>query len=253
MKPILPLALLAIILAGCSSKPSPKAFQTETFTYEGDSEHSSVFISCAFPVSGDEALCKSVYDYILSTMTESQSYEDDVPDFRNDGQGFVDYFGDEISKGSEELWESYTEGDEDRADDLDEEIVFSVSESTPHFVTYDFQHSFSGIGDGFVYQHSTSFLMADGSRVTNEFLFSDPSSPKLVELVRNTLKKACDEEAREYVANISELPQRPFCLTTEGLGFDYEQYEVYMYALSGFLPLEEVKPFLTEEALKLFE
>ena len=98
-----------------------------------------------------------------------------------------------------------------------------------------------------------SFLMADGSRVTNEFLFSDPSSPKLVELVRNTLKKACDEEARESVANISELPQRPFCLTAEGLGFGYEQYEVYMYALSGFLPLEEVKPFLTEEALKLFE
>lgn len=254
MKRILHLALLAIILAGCSTKPTSKGFKSEVFTYEGETEHSHLLISCPFPVSGDEVLCDSIYDFIVSAMTESQCYEDPVPDFRHDGQGFVDFFGHEINKNAEEQWELFTNGNEDRADDIEEEIIFGISESTPGFMTYDFQHSFSGIAEGFVHQFSTSFLRTDGSRVTNQFLFSDPSSLKLLDLVKKELKMNLqDDEAVEYVDNISQLPKRPFFLKTDGLGFDYEPFEVYMYGMSGFLPLKKVKTFLTEEALKLFE
>ncbi len=254
MKRFLHLALLAIILTGCSTKQTSKAFKSEAFTYEGETKHSSILISCAFPVSGDEVLCDSIYDFIVSAMTESQCYEDPVPDFRHDGQGFVDFFGHEINKNAEEQWQLFTKGDEDRADNIEEEIIFGISESTPEFMTYDFEHSFSGIADGFVHQFRTSFLRSDGSRVTNQFLFSDPSSSELLDLVKKELKNRLrGDDAEEYVDNISELPKRPFFLTTEGLGFNYEQFEVYMYELSGFLSLKKVKPFLTEEALKLFE
>ena len=252
------IAILAIMLAGCATKTTTKELKTESFNYEGETAHSSVHIDCAFPVGGDEALCDSVYFYILSNMTESQSYEEDVPDFRNDGQGFADFFGDIINQGLEYSWQAFTEGDEDKADNSDEEIIFSVDESTANYFTYHFYHSISGIGDGFVHQYFTSFLTTDASRVTNKFLFRDPSSPELLDLVRKVLKKQyCKEEdpfvEEEFIDNISNLPRRPFYLTKEGVGFVYEQYEVYMMDLGATIPLEKIEPFLTDEALKLFD
>ena len=94
----------------------------------------------------------------------------------------------------------------------------------------------------------------DQSRCSDDDDARTPDGNELLDLVKKDLKNRLrGDDAEEYVDNISELPKRPFFLTTEGLGFNYEQFEVYMYELSGFLSLKKVKPFLTEEALKLFE
>ena len=265
MKKLFFLAMSALLVLGCNTKSSSsqgddeketRELKTEVFKYENKMPHCEAFISIEYPVGGDEELGDSIYDFIVATMTEQQVYENDLDDYRNDGQGFVDFFGKKISSDLQEGWENYSQGDETLEDVLDENVKYSVIEDNDQYVTYLYEYDNYYGGDGYVNREGATFLKDDCSRVTNDFLFKDPSSQKLLTLICNTLiDKYCKgsdaflEESE--LENIDELPKSPFYVTADGLAFIYDMYEVHWSLLEGVIPWEKVKSLLTDEAKEL--
>ena len=264
MKKLFFLAMSALLVLGCNTKSSSsqgddeketRELKTEVFKYENKMPHCEAFISIEFPVGGDEELGDSIYDFIVATMTEQQVYENDLDDYRNDGQGFVDFFGEYISNDLQEGLETYPI-DETSEEELVENVKYSVLENNDKYVTYLYEYDSYYGGDGFAHRVGATFLKNDCSRVTNEFLFKNPSSQKLITLICNTLiDKYCKgsdaflEESE--LENIDELPKSPFYVTADGLAFIYDMYEVHWMLLEGVIPWEKVKSLLTDEAKEL--
>ena len=264
-KNLLWICMSALVMLGCNTKSSSQGddeketreLKTEIFKYENKMPHCEASISIEFPVGGDEELGDSIYDFIVATMTEQQVYENDLDDYRNDGQGFVDFFGKYISKDLQEGWETFTDGDETLEDILSENVKYTIVENNDKYVTYLYEYDSYYGGDGFVDRKGATFLKDDCSRVTNEFLFKDSSSQKLITLVCNTLidnyckgSEPLLEESE--LENIDTLPQKPFYATPDGLAFIYGMYEVHWMILEGVIPWDKVKSLLTDEAKELF-
>lgn len=255
----------ALVVLGCNTKSSSsksdeedtRELETKVFKYEKNTSHGEAFVSIEFPVGGDEELGNSIYDFIVETMKEQQAYEDDLDDYRNDGQGFVDLFGKKISADLEEGWENYTGGDEAMEDVLYENVKYSIVEDNDEYITYLYEYDNYYGGDGYTNRMGATFLKDDCSRVTNDFLFKDSSSEKLLTLVCNTLiDKYCKgSEAflgESELDGIDALPQASFYVTKDGLAFYYHMYEVHWSALEGILPWNKVESLLTDEAQELF-
>jgi hypothetical protein len=253
-----------LLLAGCNSKPSSteeedevRELKTKVFKFTISEPHAQGSIICEFPVGGDDELCDSIYDYLLTTMVDQQSYEEEVPDFHGKGQDFVNFWGNKINADLIVGWERFTEefGD-DSIDELSENAKYSVVENNDHYLTYIFDYDCFYGGDGFVKKVGTTFIKEDACRLTNDFLFKDASSPKLLQLVRNTLKEGASRGAYaddETIDNIQKLPENPFYITPEGLAFNYNPYEIDVFWVGGVIPFDKVKKLLTDEALELIE
>ena len=264
-KNLLWICMSALVVLSCNTKSSSsksddeeetRELKTKVFEYEKNTTHAEASISIEFPVGGDEELGNSIYDFIVETMKEQQAYEDDLDDYRNDGQGFVDLFGKKISSDLEEGWENYTQGDESMEDVLNENIKYSIVDNNDKYVTYLYEYDNYYGGDGYMNRVGATFLKDDCSRVTNDFLFKNPSSEKLLSLVVNELKKKyCEGEyaflGEEELDGIEELPQAPFYITKDGLAFYYHMYEVHWSALEDVIPWDKVERLLTDEAKDL--
>ncbi|MCR4809137.1 MAG: hypothetical protein K5896_04680 [Prevotella sp.] len=266
MKKLFFLTMSALLVLGCNTKSSSskgeeeeetRELKTKVFEYEKNTSHSEAFISIEFPVGGDEELGDSIYNFIVSTMKEQQAYEDDLDDYRNDGQGLVDLFGKKISADLEEGWQSYTGGDETMSDVLNESAKYNILEDNDKYITYLYEYDCYYGGDGYMNRVGATFLKDDCSRINNDFLFKNSSSDKLLSLVVNVLKeKYCEGEfaflEESELDGIEALPQAPFYITKDGLAFYYHMYEVHWSALEGILPWDKVKNLLTDEAQELF-
>ena len=267
MRKALWILMSALVVLGCNTKSSSKGdddeeevkeVKTKVFKYEKNTSHGEASIYCEFPVGGDEELGDSIYQFIVETMVEQQAFEEELDDYRNDGQAFVDLFGKKISNDLEEGWQSYTGGDETMGDVLYENIKYSIVEDNDQYVTCLYEYDNYYGGDGYMNKEGCTFLKSDASRVTNEFLFENPESQKLLNLITKTLtEKYCRGDnaflGEEELEHIDTLPRNPFYLTADGIAFCYAAYEVHWSFLEAVIPYDKVKDLLTDEAQELFE
>ena len=266
MKKLFLLAMSALLVLGCNTKTSSskddenevKELKTKVFQYENNTSHAEASIYCEFPVGGDEELGDSIYQFIVETMVEQQVYEEELDDYRNDGQAFVDLFGKKISNDLEEGWENYTQGDETMNDVLYENIKYSIVENNDQYATCLYEYDNYYGGDGYMNKKGCTFLKSDGSRITNEFLFEKPGSHKLLNLVVEALIQKYGSSNDGFIEdseleNIEELPRTPFYLTADGVAFCYASYEVHWSFLEGVIPYDKVENLLTDEAQALLE
>lgn len=262
------MAASALLVLSCNTKSTStssngeeqkvdRKLTTQVFTYEDDGEHAQVKLSIEMPVEGDQELGDCIYDFILENLTNDHDCSDDLTVYRNDGQGLVDLFGGWKSAEMNEDWSSY-------AEDVDPDIVFmdqanfSIVENNDNYVTYLCEsESFNG-ADGYWAKNGATFLKSDCSRVDNEFLFKDPTSPELVKVLRDDLianycsglKADWDEPDVETVESVLD---EPFYVTSEGLAYYYRRPLVFFQNVDGVLPWDKVKDLLTDEAKKLLD
>lgn len=260
------IALSAMVVAGCNTKNSASKsdddkevieLETKVFTFALETERYDAAVSIEMPVGGDEELGDSIFAFINETMCEQQSIKD-LNEYRNKGQALVDFIGEKICTELNDGWESYNEGvDEEYAQQMEEHIKYSVLEDNDKYVTYLYEYDNFYDGEGYFNSVGATFLKDDCSRVTNEFLFKDPSSQKLLTLVVNTLTDKYCKGDDAFLENseldyIDVLPNSPFYVTADGLGFFYGMNEVHWMRLEGVIPWEKVKNLLTDEAQELF-
>ena len=266
MKHLLWMSMLALMVLGCNTKSSSsekgtetdeaRELKTEVYEYNEDTRHYEASVSIEFPVGGDEELGDSVFAFIARNIKEQQAYEGGLDKYRNNGEELVEFFGKKISNDLKEGWMNYTDGDESTDDVLNEDIKFSLLEDNDNYLTYLYDYDCYYGDDDYMNKVGVTFLKDDCNRVTNEFLFKDPSSQKLLDLVVETLiENYCRGEnaflEESELENIEELPAAPFYITKEGVAFIYRMYEVHWSLLEGVIPWNKVKKLLTDEAQAL--
>lgn len=265
MKKVLLMSMLALVVLGCNKKSSKdsddndnvevtRTLDTEEFRYEKNTPHASANVVCDFPTGGDEELRKMVYDCMTYKIAQSLG-ESETDDFRDDGQGFVDHYGTIISKDLETEWNANW-SDGDGSGTLADDVFFSLIDETDKYVTFKFIRDCYYGGDGYRGESGVTFTKGEECfTVTNDFLFKNPSSPKLLKLVRQAIVNNYGEGFvdQEILDGIDSLPAESFYIADGGLAFYYGQYEVFYMGLAGNIPYEKVEDLLTDEALELFE
>ena len=264
---LLYMSMLAAVLLSCNSNKSAKGSDADdesdvmevklkTYSYEQTAKHTEARITIDFPVGGDEELRQAIYDNILSFWQGEDPDDDPIPDFSDDGQGLVDYFGGITWNNLQEGWESWDEDDESDIV-LDDNSSYKKLLETDRFITFLYETDGFYGGDGFGKRQGVTFLKDDGRKLTNDMLLKNPRSEKVLQLIRDKIRQENCEGAEAYVEEeivdgIDKLPEAPLYLTDDGVGFNYAQYEVYWSEFSGVIPLEKIEKYLTDEAVELF-
>lgn len=260
------LAASALLVLGCNTKSTStpngdekkanRELKTEVFEYVSNDEHAQVKLSIEMPVGGDQELGDNIYDFITEALTNDHDCSDDLGEYRDNGQGLVDLFGRWKSDELQEEWNDYAENVDPDAVFMDQAIC-SIIENNDNYVTCLYNsESFNG-ADGYWAKIGATFLKSDCSRVDNDFLFKDPTSPELVKVLRDDLianycsglKANYDEPDEETVKSLLDMP---FYVTSEGLAYYYRRPLVFFQNVDGVLTWDKVKDLLTDEAKKLF-
>jgi len=160
---------------------------------------------------------------------------------------------------------------------FENEYNASVVLQTPAYVTYDISHSiYTGGAHGLWLSRSVTFRRSDGHRMGWD-LFDMSKKAEIVEAIKLSLRSyfAFEPEndpipEQELMDQLQlwddpdtpeneleygiPLPRTAPCVTREGIGYVYQQYEIAAYACglpSGILPFDTVRDLLSDEGREL--
>lgn len=257
------MAASALMVLSCNTKSSStssngeeqkvdRKLTTQVFTYENDDEHAQVKLSIEMPVGGDELLGNSVYDVITEFLTNDHDCSDDLDEYRNDGQELVELFGRWMNDDLQEQRNYYAEDTDDDAT-FSSSATFSIIECNEKYVTCLYETEYFNMADGFWEKNGVSLLMSDCSRITNDFLFKDPTSTELAKVLRDDMVSinggAWEDPDLEDVESV--MNDQDFYVTSEGLAYFFRRGLLYPQNIEGILTWDKVQDLLTDEAKKL--
>ncbi|MBQ6762921.1 MAG: DUF3298 domain-containing protein [Bacteroidales bacterium] len=255
-----------------SHKSSSHGLKTESFDLSGETAHASLDIKVELPKTNQGIAADQIRSRLIDIMDNELAieYSGDMrkrifPAYtgdRNDSKALMDYYREKkkeaVAKDSQESFNRY--GDEnwsldyswslERTCETDGFIVFN---SHGYIHASDMMHA-AAIGQG-----PFTFDKKDGHQVT-AFLKRD-SQYEIQSILRKGLAEyfsVSPEDVRNEL-NLEEgfipLPKETPQPTEDGLSFHYQQYEI-SYGAAGepvfTVPFEEILPFCTAEAVKLF-
>jgi hypothetical protein len=261
--------------------------QTDSIGVVQEDSMASVTISAEWPTGGNEKLVAAIRQHIwkeLDAATVSEQKQMGVK-YSDDGKevvkSAVTKHYDELS----DMWKGM------RADGLPWDMAFyfyariwKTSEGKG-YVTYTTNtEGFTGGAHGYATSTAVTFSKSSGEKIGydnvydqkrekfvthNQTLFKDTTSPKLYQLIKESLRKCMAEENGKLPSdaelndmlqvddiNRVPLPQFAPCFTDKGLCFTYQQYEIACYAvgiISFDIPYDEIRPYLTPQAAALAE
>ena len=264
MKKLLMLFMLAAVAVACNNKKGTTAtteaeedssvFKYKEFVWTDDNPHYESSLNIDFPVSGDEKLCKALFGYIREQMEHYVGEVPETADMQDDGDAFVESYGKLSTENLHEGWEAYSDGD-DSAESLYESAKLTITDND-EYVTCKFDYSSYFGGDGYSAVKGATFLKDDASRVDASFLFSEPESDALLAVIHKVLKKEYTGDEGflepEFIDGMTDFPDDYF-ITKDGIAFSYTQSAAAWFLLHGTIPFDDVRNFLTDEALNLVE
>jgi len=297
--------MMAAVLTACGHRASTNGTSADTVTVDNDAVATEevqqltvdsigleredsmaiVSISVDWPVKGNEALVKSIRQYLCEELaTDPISESQSKPLMTDDGKEAVK---NTVKQQYEKLTDMWKEAQEEG---YGVGMTFSryqrvaLLENTEKYVTYlSKSEGFTGGAHGYATAENATFRKSDGLRIgyrtefnretekfeiKNQTLFKDTKSPKLHQLIKENLrlfladiensKQLSDEQMSEMLQvediNNIPLPSAPPCFSKKGLCFTYQQYEIASYAMgiiSFDVPYDKIRPYLTAEATEL--
>lgn len=259
--------------------------QTDSVGMEREDSMASVRATADWPVKGNEALVKSIRQYICEEMA-SDPFGEGKPEVKlfEDGQKVVEAtVNRQYQKLSEEWKEMRKEGYEGDMS-FGSDVHVSKLVETDLYITYmSNAEGFMGGAHGYAIATGQTFRKSDGKRIgyTTEYdqatetfhqkdqtLFSDPQSPKLFALIKEGVRSyfaefetdvKTDEALKDMLIGVEDINRIPLpsaapYFTKEGLSFVYQQYEIAPYAagmVSFNISYAKIRPFLTKDASAL--
>jgi len=231
----------------------------ETVKFEKDDSTAEVSLLVQWPVSGDKVIVDSLRKHICWLL---DGEFDDPKDIQTYGQSLFE----SLSADWHDVYDEMEPDDRYGAFSKTHEITKMVE--TDRYITYFYStHVYSGGAHGFTTEVGFTFRKSDGKQIP---LLTNTDSPKLSALIKEGVRRhfsddaehpLSDEELLEYLfaeevgsLNHIPLPGNPPYLSETGVVFNYTQYEIGPYS-SGIIifeiPFEDIRPFLTPEALEL--
>ena len=260
MKKLLMLFMLAAVAVACNNKRGTTAtteaeedtsvFKYKEFTWADDAPHYESSLNIDFPVSGDEQLCEALFDYIRAQMEDYIGEVPETADMQDDGDAFVESYGKLSSENLHSGWEAYSDGD-DSVESLYESASATITD-TDDYVTCEFIYDCYFGGDGYSAVKGATFLKDDATKVDAKFLFNEPESDALLEVLHKALKKAYTGNEGflepEFIDEMTDFPD-DYYITKDGIAFTFSQSAAAWFLLHGTIPLDDVSDLLTDEAL----
>ncbi|MGN1237074.1 MAG: DUF3298 domain-containing protein [Bacteroidaceae bacterium] len=268
---LLAFCAIAACQPGGSSDPSGP-LETDSIAYINDKDS---LISCEIIVdypSLSDSFSLAVADYInkeLAANCRLIVFDDDVDllykgELNNGGRKMIDHYGRETS---EYLHDLVGDGEEMGYFSASCDVSIRKVDDTPRYVTYETNtYSYTGGAHGSSTKRDVNIIKPSGKVL--EYVIDSLRLEEIQPLLRKGVlsylndiewDETTDETLNDnlFIENgIIPLPSVSPYLTSEGLCFVYQQYEIACYAMgmiSFTLPYSEVKPFMTPEALQLIE
>ena len=259
-----------LVTLSCGQKPrsvssaaddeeKPAALKLKTYSFSGREGMAHADVSVEYPVDGEARLVDAIRKHIANHAgLESDEVE------LSDGQGIVDSYGNHLMEEMKMLAADY-EGD-DYVTEIYHDWSFTKLCETDNYVTFLGEADmYTGGIHGISFQAGTTFFKEDGTTFTTEML-RNTDSAAFQKLIRDGLREyfkseneeLSDEELGEYLIAVEDVNNIPLpgaepYITEEGVCFIYQPYEISFYAagMPEFtVPIEQLKPFLTEKTIK---
>ena len=267
------------MMAAAACNNQGKCLKTEIFSASDTTAHSSFSMKAELP-AGKDAASENIRRELIGVM-DSQlaficSYEGDrvFPAFEGEGsnEAIFNYYKDNAAKRLRDL------GGEDaaeRAEYFDGEIpgweyefrLAKTADTLGYVVFQNLDYIYTGGAHGGMIGHGDmTFDRKTGERI--KFLDGDVTGAMQPLLVKGLIsyfseygEQMTEESLMEHLMLWEEITQIPLPTwdphpSADGLVFTYQQYEIASYAdgMPNFtVPYEEIRPFLTEKALKVLD
>lgn len=278
--------LCLLVLSGCGNK-----IRTKTYHYYSEKPHATLSMTVDLPVSTDGVageIRNGLIDIMDSQMSRVAYYEEGrlFPKYDGDYNKTVPMLRYYLRSAADALLSSADADFSERSgyimadEDLSEEEKADVLDSFPGY-EYDFQLTKEYETDRFIVFLSEDYVYAGGAHggVTGQGAVTfDKSFGKRftnfikegsLEAMQGLFVKGLVDYLNDSAGSVNEqnvfdhlfledkvipFPAWTPAPTKEGLCFTYQQYEIAAYALgmpSFTIPYDEVKPYLTPEAIAL--
>lgn len=216
-------------------------------------------IETDFPVSGDTAFLSNTRKWMNKVM--GGNYEGDLAD----GEKMAKFYGKQYMERNKMDFRKYRRS---QSVPYKLDIRVRVAEDNDKFVTYTFyNHIYTGGIHGITQYGGATFLKADGHLLGWDMFADDyEMSDELRDAIKEALKNQffgveTDEELMELLnlekgTYIFPLPTAIPYLTKEGIHFDYQQYEITVYAMGEpncVVQTEKLEGILKKETKELIK
>lgn len=259
---IIAIAGLVMACKGTENESQKLAFETKT--YESKTKIVDLKLSVDFPTSGNAVLTNAIAEYVseaLGNTLAGNTYAGDVAN----ADSLLNHYGTAVK-------DSLTAWHEGMPDDMQYVFTTTVKKAyeTDSYVTLVTNNEqYTGGAHGMTTESGMTFRKSDGRRLGLE-MFVNLQSDELHQLTKEGLKeyfKSCgetvntDKELKEMLfidddVNFLPYPKQPPYLTTEGVTFEYQPYEIAPYAagLPKFtIPFAKIRPYLTSTVQKMID
>ena len=235
------------------------AVTVETVQFEKRDSTAEVSLLVHWPVSGDKVLVDSLRKHICWLL---DGEFDGPKDFQTYGESLFE----SLSADWHDVYDEMSP--EDRLGAFSKFHDITTLAETDRYITYFYRtHEYGGGAHGLTTDVGFTFRKSDGRQV---HLLANTDSPKLSALIKEGVRRHFSEDAdhplsdealleylfAEEVSSLNHilLPGNPPYLSDTGVVFNYTLYEIAPYS-SGIIvfeiPFQDIRPFLTPEALEL--
>lgn len=237
---------------------SGSTLRTDSIQVAEMGEQGSCELYMDWPVDGPKALIASLREWIGTVLfADSASSAPSEP--RALAERYCQKQLDAMHLSLEQM--SIGEYSTDEAPEKGTEIRLVYE--TPQLVTYEvtgFQY-FTGGGHGSFGTRGATFRKSDGKRFGHDIITrKDDTLRKLLKDGLKTYFKTEDDSALQLIVQVPldvlPLPDLPPYLLKDGLHFQYGVYDIcpFDYGDPGFtLPIEQLRPYLSDELLREME
>ena len=247
--------------------------KTDSLVYSQNGKGYSCNIKIDFP-QGNGKLDEGIKEFLNSVLSDFAVCDNpDKPKAeyvgdKNDGKAMLSFYGKQRSKDMEEGYKSVLEFNESSEPPASYSFDGSVRlmEKAGKYVTYRIEsYVYLGGAHGSSFSQEVNIVRATGKALetTVDTTKTSEMQPILrkgvIEYFKECGEEVSDDKLNDMLFindNTIPLPATTPSLSENGLKFIYQQYEIGPYALgmvSFTVPFDKVKPFMTEEALKLIE
>lgn len=253
-----------MLIAGLNVPTQPLV--TDSISRAPSDNHCSVELAVEFPTSGPQPLVDSLRSYIANEVKSfymarldgdgeprAAEYTGDI----NDGKALVDFHAEHILADMQDIYKSFADS---TGADFYMTIQGNIHKTSENdtIVTYETGcYQYEGGAHGLNWIEGQTFRKSDGTRINinlDPFLVDD-MQPLLREGLEQYLKDNGSEMTVDELVNggtyMSDgqipLPSTAPYLTSDGVKFVYQEYEIGPYALGTptfTIPLDKLKPYL---------
>ena len=230
-----------------------QALETDSLSYTKYTKTLDVSYKVECPIGGNKALLRSIREFISESLGDG--YAGDL----DEGDSLVAYYAKADVDSLDGLVKEYEDAAKEYGDSevpqLLSHVTVSKAYETDNLVTYIITtESYTGGAHGGHTEFGATFRKSDGRKFGSDMFvnsYADGLTSAMKQGLMRYFKVSNEAQLRENLMDVEPydipMPQYPPYLTSEGLTFTYQEYEIAAYAAGRptfTIPLSQIKPQL---------